>query len=460
MANLDTITKEIEKEKNLEINLPRYANEMMSLYYRYSYTRLSYNYFAMQEILQDMEEKSEFNIIMNDIDAIIEKSIFKDCLGADREKAVTSVNAIRESIIASMKVLTAYADCLQIFEYILNRLDAENPENRLPEDYSDEAFTQMLVQSIFSEKDNTVINAKIADMLSQLPVRMTRQKYFEMVRDAFSLYNDANKASVDSFVYMLRSLTTLDKPEGFGEKYPEIYKVIEMFLNLDFENITGEQYDSYEKSLRTAADMVMELSGNYMYMEEIVNDIYVIVLAKAYAIVDVSELEPCNIILGAKTADSDEIFAALKSMEGKQEQLYENFAQYDYLIENSDKYSDTIESCMLTAVYASLKIITKLVSTSSFIELDAVAADETAGEAYVEAARDAFINDLTLLFEGKSRRFVRSVMAATLSSLPSFIGNTDELLAYIRHSLASCSDKVEKGVCVNLLNGIMNEYSE
>ena len=242
MAILDTITKEIEKDKNLEINLSRYANEMMSLYYRYSYTRLAYNYFAMQEILQDEEDNSEFNVIMNKIDAIVEKNILGDSLGADREKAVTEINSIRDGIIASMKILTAYADCLQIFEYILNRLDADNPENELPADYSDEEFTKKLVQSIFSEKDNTVINAKIADMLGQLPVRMTRQKYFEMVRDAFSLYNDASKSSVDSFVYMLRSLTMLDKPEGFGSEYPEIYKVIEEFLGLGFENITGEQY--------------------------------------------------------------------------------------------------------------------------------------------------------------------------------------------------------------------------
>ncbi|MBE5948217.1 MAG: hypothetical protein E7261_04215 [Lachnospiraceae bacterium] len=460
MAILDTITREIEKEKNLEINLPRYANEMMSLYYRYSYTRLAYNYFAMQEILQDEKDNSEFKTIMNKIDAIVEKNILSDSLGADREKAVTEINSIRDGIIASMKVLTAYADCLQIFEYILNRLDAENPENELPADYSDESFTQKLVQSIFSEKDNTVINAKIADMLGQLPVRMTRQKYFEMVRDAFSLYNDASKSSVDSFVYMLRSLTMLDKPEGFGTMYSEIYNVVEEFLGAGFENITGEQYNGYEDKLRMAADMVTELSSNYMYMQEIVNDVYAVVLAKAYAFADAGEIEYCNIILGAKDASSDEVFAALKAMEGKQEQLYENFSQYDYLIENSDKYSSIIESCMLAAVYSSLKLITKLVSTSSFIELDEMPNEETAGVEYVEKARDAFINELTVLFEGKSRRFVRSIMAATLSSLPSFIGNTDELLAYIRHSLVSCSDKVEKGVCVKLLNDVMDTYIE
>jgi len=145
MAFLDTITREIEKEKNLEINLPRYANEMMSLYYRYSYTRLAYNYFAMQEILQDEGENSEFKTIMNKIDAIVEKNILGDSLGADREKAVTEINSIRDGIIASMKVLTAYADCLQIFEYILNRLDADNPENELLADI----LTKLLRRSLF-----------------------------------------------------------------------------------------------------------------------------------------------------------------------------------------------------------------------------------------------------------------------------------------------------------------------
>lgn len=460
MSILDTITKEIEKDKNLEMNLARYSNEMMSLYYRFSYTRLAYNYYAMQEILQETDDETELASNMEEIYAIIGKGILSDCQGAEREKAIIAINAIRDKIIANMKVLTSYADCLQIYEYILNRLDSYSSENILPDDYDDELYTQKLVQSIFSEKDNTVINAKIADITGQLPVRMTKQKYFEMVRDAFSLYKDAGKTSVDNFVYMLRSVTTLDKPEGFGVKYPNIYKVINDFMNYDFENMTKEQYNIFEKNLSEAAGMVTEISSNYMYMQEIVNDVYAVLLAKAYAIVDVKETEACDIILGAKTEVTAEVFDALKSMEGKQERLYETFSQYDYLIENSDKYNEIIECSMLTAVYASLKLITKLVSTSSFIELDEDFSDKAAGVDYVENQRDTFLNELIILFEGKSRRFVRSIIAATLSALPNFIGNTDELIAYIRHSLFSCSDKVEKGVCVNLLNKIMEDYNE
>lgn len=458
MAILDTITKEIEKDKNLEMNLSRYANEMMSLYYRYSYTRLAYNYFAVQEMLQEDELEDEFIPILTDIDAIIEKGIFEDCQGADREKAITTVNSVRNDIIASMKVLTSYADCLQIYEYILNRLDSGNPENELPKDYSDDKFINQLIQYIFEDRDNTVISAKIADMIGQLPVRITRQKYFELIRDAFSLYKESNKDSVDNFVYMLRSLTTLDKPEGFGEKYPDIYSVIKEFLDSDFESITKDEYGIFEEKLQTAAKTISELSSKYMYMQEIVNDVYSLLLSKPYAIVDSGDIELCNIILGAEDATVDEVFKALEALEGKQERLYESFARYDYLIENCDKYKAIIESCMLSTVYSSLVVITKLVSTSSFIELDAVSDNSPAGETYVDKVRDEFINELIKLFEGKSRRFIRSIMAATLSTLPTFIGNTDELTAYIRHSLVSCSDNVEKGVCVKLMNTIMNEY--
>ena len=146
-------------------------------------------------------------------------------------------------------------------------------------------------------------------------------------------------------------------------------------------------------------------------------------------------------------------------LEGKQERLYEMFSQYDYLIDARDKYENIIESTMQGRVFASLELITKLVSTSTFIELDEVKENVTATEEYIDEQRDTLIAELMALFEGKSRRFVRSIMAATLGSLPAFVGNTDELKAYIRHSLTSCNDETEKAVSVKLIRELLAEYN-
>ncbi len=457
--SLQKIIREIEKDKNLEMNLAAYANEMLSLYCRYSYTRLAYNYYLFNEILNDETVLPEVVKLSDDIKAIIKNDVIGECVGPDREKAITKINNIRNEIIASMKVVTAYADNLQIYEYILNRIDTDNPDNILPEDYSDEAFINELLQNIFSDNDNTVVNAKISDMVGQLPIRLTKQKYFEHLRDAFSLYKGADKASVDSFVYMLRSLTTLDKPEGYGEVYPDIYSIVNELMNAEFDKVTGEECKAYIDKLMYAADFISRVSGLYLSLGEIVNDIYVVLLAQPYAIMDCEEIQACHNILSVEDELTEEVQDALEVLEGKQERLYEIFSQYDYLIDAREKYANIIESTMQGSVFASLELITKLVSTSTFIEFDEAKSEGEAGEEYINEKMEAVFTELMNLFEGKSRKFVRSIMAATLGSLPAFVGNTDELKAYIRHSLTSCGDVAEKAASVKLIRELMAEYN-
>jgi len=458
--SLQKIVRDIEKEKNLEMNLAGYANEMLSLYCRYSYTRLAYNYYLLSEILNDDTVLPEIIKLVDEIKSVIKDDVLGESVGPEREKAVTKINNIRNEIIASMKVVTAYADNLQIYEYILNRIDTDNPDTVLPSDYSDEAFINELMHNLFSDKDNTVVNSKISDMIGQLPIRLTRQKYFEYINDAFSLYKGADKSSVDSFVYMLRSLTTLDKPEGYGKVYPDIYEIIDSFMNNGFDKTTKEECKAYTDKLVYAADFISNVSSMYLSLGEIVNDIYVILLSQPYAIMDCEETAACHTILGIEDELTEEIQDALEFLEGKQEHLYEIFSQYDYLIDAREKYSAIIESTMQGRAFALLELITKLVSTSTFIEFDAQAGDDgMADEEYINSKRDGLIAELMSLFEGKSRKFVRSIMAATLGSLPAFVGNTDELKAYIRHSLTSCSDETEKAASVKLIRELLMEYN-
>lgn len=457
--SLQKIVRDIEKEKNLEMNLAGYAGEMLSLYCRYSYTRLAYNYYLLSEILSDGNVLPEILAIVADIKDIIKTDVLGESVGAQSEKAVSRIHNIRNKIIADMKVVTSYADKLQINEYILNRIDTDNPDNVLPDDYSDEAFINELLTNLFSDKDNTVINAKIADMIGQLPIRITKQKYFEHISDAFSLYKGTDKSGVDSFVYMLRSLAALDEPEGYGQLYPDIHEIIDSFMNADFDKAGKDECKNFTDKLTYAAEYISNLSSLYLSLGEIVNDIYVILIAQPYAIMDVEEVLACKKILRAEEEDSDEVYDALEMLEGRQEHLYEIFSQYDYLIEDRDKYKNIIESTMQGRTFAALWLITRLVSTSTFIELDEEAEEGTATEEYINECRDALITELKTLFEGKTRKFVRSIMAATLGSLPAFVGNTDELKAYIRHSLTSCNDKTEKAASVKLIRELLAEYN-
>lgn len=459
MAGLDDITKDIEKGKNLEMNLSRYAGEMTALYYRYSYTRLSYNYYTLCEMKEDNAFYPETAELLSKAEDIINRGILNTLSGAEREKAVVATDSLRNEIIENMKAVTAYTDCLQIYEYILNRIDSGSADNVLPDGYSDDAFVEEFMQGIGRYRDGQIINAQIMAAIGQLPVRLTRQKYYELIRDAFSLYNGSSKDSVDEFVYMLRSLAMLDRPAGFEDKYPAVYAFIKELEECDYDSLTKEQCKSYAGRIEETATFLYGLSDECFLLGEVVNDIYVILLAEPYAVSDCKEINMCRVLLGAETqTDSGEAYEALEKLEGIQERLYEKFSKYDFIIDSKDKYKDIIESTMLTSVYAALSRITKLVSTSIFIEFDKEKDLGQADSGYVDTARDSLIAELAALFEGKPRRLVRSVMAATMSALPMFFENGNELEAYIRHALVSCSDIAEKAAGVNLVRGIMREY--
>ncbi len=50
------------------------------------------------------------------------------------------------------------------------------------------------------------INYKIQDVIGQLPVRLTKNKFFEMLSDGMSVYEGGTKESLNSFLYMIRTV--------------------------------------------------------------------------------------------------------------------------------------------------------------------------------------------------------------------------------------------------------------
>ena len=50
------LVNNISKKKNLEVNLPKFGNEMMTVYYRYSSVRLAMNHYTYNEIFSEKKD--------------------------------------------------------------------------------------------------------------------------------------------------------------------------------------------------------------------------------------------------------------------------------------------------------------------------------------------------------------------------------------------------------------------
>ncbi len=466
MKDLNNIVNDITAEKNLEINLPKFSNSMMSLYNGLAYMKLSMNYYTFYEMYNDYKKDDLLNGLVDRINKVMQNDIINSSSTENSIESAQSIDLIRNEIISIMEVVTSYTDKLAIYEYILNRAEFRFNGEELDEDYYNEYFTNDIMHYIIADKDNVVINSKISAIVGQLPVRMVKDKFYDYIRDAFSIYKGAQNGTVDDFVYAIRTVAMLDTPEHFEEYFPEVHEYLSNLSNADYKNMDKNEFDRLQSILALATDRITTAADMFVVLQQIVNDMYTVILSKMYAFSDVSEIEASKSVIeyvwngfsGKEyNSEDDVITSAFESFEGKQERIYNSVYTNEFAIEYAvNNLSSTLDSLVLKNVFNSLNVITKLQSGSDFVVLNK---DESkydiADDSYVLDACEHLITELDNSFAGRTVVINRAVMAMVLSQLPVFFNNVDEIQQYINNSLIQCSDNAEKMAVIHLIKMIM-----
>ena len=65
---------------------------------------------------------------------------------------------------------------------------------------------------------------KIRLIMGQIPVHMTKNKLFERIGEALTLYQDGDKSALDGFLYMVRTSAMLYEPKQEENQFPEILR--------------------------------------------------------------------------------------------------------------------------------------------------------------------------------------------------------------------------------------------
>ncbi len=471
MSELGRIAKDIEKRKNLELNLPKYMNAMHTIYHRYAYIHLALNDYTCGEmLLEETDLPDSLTDLAARVHAIVQDGLLADLPADKLAEYVEKIDNIRTEIIESVKLLTSYVDCLQIYEYVLNRVEYRFNDADFPFRYHDGGFTQKVMQYILKDKDRMVMRTKVSEVVGQLPMRMTKQRFFEIVRESFFRYLGSEKGDIDNLLYMLRTCAALDDPGQLPKGWEILSIAYDRMKQANFKDISEKEYQECREQLNTATDFIHRISNLYQILQEVVNDIYILLLSMPYALTETKELESCKTILhyvqeqlksGKENAFADEESEALlesfEKLEGKQEQLYEQFSESDYLLDSMDDLMESMKSIMVDKLYLSLKQIARLASSSRYIELHKERQTETVEEAYLEQVFKSFMEDMEASFKENVKLVNRARMTAVLQALPTFLRNMDECQMYIMQALMNCSDPREKLASVEMLMALMEQ---
>lgn len=422
-----------------------------SMAYGYAMVRLALNLFLyFEELPAEYEEGMGHQ---RELDAR-----FMELLGwyldGEYDRILEELDEFRRQIRQEMETVVAYSDAFQIYEYVWKRLERRFDKDIPPLEMDEEALVGRLMHYLSQAGDAAVMNQRVQEILQQLPVRYTRQKYFGIVHDALTTYVDGDHAGLEEIMYLLRSGSMIEYSRRKGHGYESLDRRMEQLKGISFKELTGEGYQSARQETMEAGEMLTALLEYCSNLGEMANDLYILCLAGPEAVRDAAKERAVHEILsGIRTLYEqnsrkipEELFAYLPELEGIQEEYYERYQQLSFRQEEASEEDET------DRLAARVEL---LMSSSIFFEMEGEQKRGSVTREEMEAEAAAFFADLKSTFASCQKPVMRAIMAITLSYLPIHFQSAGELQNHIRNSLSCCTDSAEKETCMKLLQLMM-----
>lgn len=458
------LIKYINDGHNLEENLPIYCNEMCNAYYEFSLYQLSMEYYDLQDMYQEKKKIEELKLVIDPIQDVIQKLLKGKLNDGTSSSSLSQIEAVRNSIMERIDWLTMYADRFQVYEYILNRKELEYVKDI--NEIDEKEFLKKTVQYIFGSKDNYIVNESIKQVISQLPIRFTKNKFLDIVRESLNSFQGSDKKSLDTYLYMLRTSAMLYQPKTESSYYPNLEEALQELASADYKNLLKEQYEQLEKQLKESAAFIECLTDFFLIAQKVVNSLYIQVLTENYSnpfetetiCKEIISLVNDNFSLKLSDEIEDRLAEKFEKLEGKIEESYEIVLQLASVLENVKNNYKTIADAMTLAPLCNrLFLCEKLSDNSAFIELEQESETVEVSDKMLEEVMNELSSEFKYLFDQNDKIINRAIMANTIDKLPVFFETADEIVDYVTNAVEQCSNVAEKTASMQIVMDIIKE---
>lgn len=462
--------KDVKEGREPEKNLSEYIKKLSDNYRQSALVEVVMEYVTLYEMW--IENLNPYIEVASEESKIIHDAVNRLANGATVTNMVNDFDEIRNIIIKKMQVVTAYVDRFLIYEYVLNRIEfkytmSETQRKQELSEWNEEKYVGDLLRYIFEYKDNVVVNDRLHEVLEQLPVRMARSKFLELVKNSLKLYKDSNVYSLDGYIYMLRTSAMIYEPDEMQLYFTEFKKLLDELHDVDFNDINEEYFRILQEKICQASIKLQDISDVYMVMQKLINMLYAYALNENAADeqnTDSKRLEEHSICINVlKTLSNafsddaaDEIDSSLllSGLEGCMENLYDDKMLLESVLEDiSIGFESIVKDMNMTKNLETCKITQNLMSTSLFAEL-VETGDQPVTEEYLNEVSDRLTEDLMNVIKNNKRPVIRALFASVVSKLPTFFANSQEVMDYIQNALSQCSDDVELIASIRLLDDL------
>ena len=396
-------------------------------YYELAATELVMSNYSLCEAAADEDMEDGYRRVAIEYKAVREEiqGYVNTAFGTDAEskaKALEKVKSLRDGLKEKVNSLILFGDRKLIDEYVMSRKgnDGEQPEYGNDDDYARE-----ILAAVFESNDNNIINENILSTVYELPIRMTKTRFFDILDDGFKKYIGSPADVLDKFLFLTESAAGLSEGADFDESF-------------DDDRIANEI--DYLTSLAELVNYVYVMLLTDTYCDETLKEkvrIYLPVIEASKVIADRAEgyeksMQDAILLLEKTEGKPENLLDKVNSLSGK----FENIVNSEKgAFEEEKKLFDTLDRLMSNSVFAEL-----------------AAQDESAvSEEKVHEEYEKLCAKLKAVFENGDRSRNRAVMASVLKELPVFFNSRTDVMNYVRESLSSCRDVYEKSVAISRL---------
>lgn len=379
-----------------------------------------------------------------------------------RAKLTEQMAGLREEVVKRSEQVQVLCDALQIYEYLFNRMEYSLQTYDTPFDNEEEA--RKLLGSIFSSEDPTETNLRIQMMLSQLPVRITKRRFLDLIKDSFSIYENSDVDALEGFRYRIISAASMqDMPEE--KLFDEYTELLAALRECNTDAMDLQTVKEWEDRISDSATNLSADADYLLAVQDCINAFYTIVLLDG----DCADEQTKIVMLPAAGAvteygmvalagrnealDEGQLGPAFTYMEGRLEQLSERVLKEEARI---DAYCENIPDFRTDEEGQRVLLVKKLMSTSAFARLE----EQKLVMVDKETLNRVTEETLVKLEEGmkdRSRTYNRSVMASVLKELPVFFNSRTEVMNYVLQSFGNCSSEGEKHGAVAMLSDLLGK---
>lgn len=428
---------------------------------------LAFSLYNLREMLEDDEDASRKDIFgapekgYYDWFVRILNRLLSLTDAADQQafaEAEAELRELRHENKKRMEFFTVLTDRLVAYEYVLNRKElcysSEEELNRFLKSNPEDSFVNSLIIYLTKDHDKTVFGTRLQSVIGEIPVQMTKNKLFEWIDRAMTLYIGSDETALDELLYMIRMAGLVYETGEYIGEYPLLEEPLREFEKTDSVTMDEETYNSIREKIFSLAGKLQYIIDYYYDLERCVNDTLALCVCWRWLPgdewVESATRAAIRACITTEEADEEKRMEVFVPLEGRIESAAEKLHRKMAGIAAPDMNAEEEES------YLDVALVARLLSNSVFAEIDPLFVEtKTVTREMIREKEEQLFDELSKVMRESSRPVKKAIFAKILEKLPPFLTSQEEIEKYVRLNLFGCRDKAEQCAVMAILVEMM-----